>query len=290
MRIDINVIRWIRGGNFPREREMFNYLVFICGGISEPGRSPEIGGREMAAKCLRQLEETGNPEQFPPRLLILLTSPAYNDAEAIRQTIHAVRRTFAEYKSKTFANVEDESIEVPLIGASAEAVFFDRQVHDRGALLVCLASRLIEAEVRVSRGLRDNHEEAVKDLLKQLGLGLTDTEINVRNSLIGRLLLGFLPNIGRHDENLSYLAPDLHRLLLQKARTRIPLVGAVSSSPGFQFAGSEVYHDEIVAASIFTGSPFSSSFGHGLTGTDTLLRVKSLDADGRTIRMFDQEG
>src|SRR5262249_50849334 len=157
---------------------MFNYLAFICGGISEPGRSPEVDGLEMAAKCLERIEETGNPEQFPPRLLILLTSPAYTDAEAVRRTIHAIIQCFAEYKRKAFANVEDESIEVPLIGSSVEGVFFDRQIHDRGALLVCLASRLIEAEVHVSHKLRDDHEGAVTDLLKQLGLSLLDTEIN----------------------------------------------------------------------------------------------------------------
>ncbi|HEY7183211.1 MAG TPA: GAF domain-containing protein [Blastocatellia bacterium] len=269
---------------------MFNYLAFICGGISEPGRSPEADGLEMAAECLGRIEETGNPEHFPPRLLILLTSPAYGDAEIIREAIQAIRRSFAEYKSKVFAKVEDESVEVPLIGSSVEGVFFDRQVQARGALLVCLASRLIDAEVHVSRNLRDDHEGAVADLIERLGLSLLDTEINARTPLIARLLLSFLPNIGRHDENDFYIAPDLHRLILQKARTRIPLVGGVSSRPGFQFAGSEVYHDEIVAASIFTGSPFSSSFCRGLTGSGALLRVEGLGADGRTVRKFDREG
>jgi signal transduction histidine kinase/GAF domain-containing protein len=268
---------------------MFNYLAFICGGISGPGSSPEADGLEMAAKCLGRIEETGNPEQFPPRLLILLTAPAYADAEAIRRTLHAVSRSFTEYKGNVFANVEEELFEVPLIGSSVEGVFFDRQVHNRGALLVCLASRLIEAKVRVSRNLRDNHEGAVSDLLEQLGLSL-DAEINARNHLSARFLLSFLPNVGRHDENTSYIAPDLHRMLMQKARTRIPLVGGVSSRPGFQFAGSEVYQDEIVAASVFTGSPFSSSFCHGLTGTGALLRVESLGADGRTVHKFDCEG
>jgi signal transduction histidine kinase len=268
---------------------MFNYLAFICGGISEPGRSPEADGLEMAAKCLGRIEETGNPEQFPPRLLILLTSPAYADAETIRRTIHAISRSFTEYKSKVFANVEEEPIKVPLIGSSVEGVFFDRQVHDRGALLVCLASRLIESKVYVSHNISDNHEGAVADLLNQLGLSI-DAEINVRNPLTARLLLSFLPNIGRHDEKSTYTAPDLHRLLLQKARTRIPLIGGVSSRPGFQFADGEVYRNEIVAASIFTGSPFSSSFYNGLAGTGALLRVISLGADGRTVHKFDCEG
>jgi len=269
---------------------MFNYLAFVCGGISAPGSSPDADGAEIAEKCLRQLEETRNPEQFPPRLLILLTSPAYHDAEPIRQMISGIRRYVAEYKCRIFAEVRDESVEVPLIGSSVEAVFFNRQIHEHGALLVCLASRLVAAETCVSVDVHNDHEDAVNGLLKQLRLSLIDIDSRARLPLTGRLLLSFLPNTGRHDEKVSYLAPDLHRLLLQKARTRIPLVGGVSSRPGFQFAGSEVYHDRIVAASIFTGSPFSSSFSHGLIGTDTFLRVKSLSADGRTIHKFDRKG
>jgi signal transduction histidine kinase len=274
--------------DFPQEQEMYNYLAFICGGISEPGRSPEADGLEMAAKCLERIAETGNPEQFPPRLLILLTSPAYADAETIRKMIHAISRSFAEYKSEVFANVEEEPVKVPLIGSSVKGVFFDSQAQDRGALLVCLASRLIESKVYVSRNISDNHEGAVTDLLNQLGLS-SDAEINVRNPLTARLLLSFLPNIGRHEENSSYIAHDLHRLLLKEARIRIPLVGGVSSRPGFQFAGGDVYRNEIVTASIFTGAPFSSSFCRGLAGSGALLRVVSLGADGRTVHKFDGE-
>src|SRR5262249_15772804 len=126
----------------------------------------------------------------------------------------------------------------------------------------------IEAEARASGDIHGNHENAVDDLLRGLGLSILDTDRPPRIPLTGRMLLSFLPNIGRHDERVPYLTPELHHLLLQKARPRIPPVGGVSSKPGFQFAGSEVYRDRIVAASVFTGSPFSSSFslshgGHG---------------------------
>jgi signal transduction histidine kinase len=242
---------------------MFNYLAFVCGGVGAPGQSPGDDGAEMAEKCLRRLEESGAPEQFPPRLLILLTSPAYNDAGSIKRMIYGVRQAVSGYKSRACARVEAQSAEIPLIGCSVEAVFFDRRIHERGALLVCLASRLIEAEARVSGDIHNDHEDAVDDLLRRLGLSILDANSPPRIPLTGRLLLSFLPNIGHHDERVSHLTPDLHRLLLQKARTRIPLVGGVSSRPGFQFAGNEVYRDRIVAASVFTGSPFSSSFGHG---------------------------
>jgi signal transduction histidine kinase/GAF domain-containing protein len=269
---------------------MLNYLAFVCGGVSMPGRSPDADGAEMAEKCLRRLEQTGNPEQFPPRLLILLTSPAYNDTGSIKRMISSIRRAVSDYQSRAFDEVKADSAEVPLIGSSVEAVLFDRQIHEQGALLVCLASRLIEAEVRVSGDVHNDHKDAVDDLLRQLGLSILDTDSHRRMPLTGRLLLSFLPNVGRHDERISYLAPELHRLLLQNAGARIPLVGGVSSRPGFQFAGSEVYHDRIVAARVSTGSPFSSSFGHELKRTGSLLRIKSLGADHKTVYKFDREG
>jgi|GEM_PF-2533306 len=269
---------------------MFNYLAFICGGIAERGATPATDGAEIAQKCLRQLEETGNPEQFPPRLLILLTSSAYSDEGQITEMLTSIRQTVAHYKSRIFSDVESESREVPLIGSSVDAVFFNRQVYERGALLVCLASRLVEAEVLVSHDVRHYHEAAIDDLLNRLEPSYLTPESSSRKPLPDRLMLTFFPNIGRHDQRAAYLAPELHRLLREKARTRIPIVGGVSSRPGFQFVGEAVYHDELVAARISTGSPFSSSFGHGLTETTTDLRVKMLADDGRTVLAFDQPG
>src|SRR5262245_11234537 len=242
---------------------MFNYLAFVCGGVGAPGQREGDDGAEMAEKCLRRLEETGAPEQFPPRLLILLTSPAYDDAGSIKRMISGIRHAVSEHKIRSCADVEAQSAEVPLIGGSVEAVFFDRRIHERGALLVCLASRLIEAEAHASADVKNDHEAAVDGLLRELGLSILDANRPPRVPLTVRMLLSFLPNVSRRDEKVPYLTPELHRLLLQKARTRIQLVGGVSSRPGFQFAGAEVYRDRIVVASVFSGSPFSLSLSHG---------------------------
>ena len=258
---------------------MFNYLAFVCGGVDAPGQREGDDGAEMAEKCLRRLEETGAPEQFPPRLLILLTSPAYDDASSIKRMISGIRQAVTEHKSRACAEVEPQSAEVPLIGGSVEAVFFDRRIHERGALLVCLASRLIEAEARVSADVHNDHEAAVDGLLRELGLSILDADRPPRIPLTVRMLLSFLPNVSRRDEKASYLTPELHRLLLQKARIRIQLVGGVSSRPGFQFAGAEVYRDRIVVASVFSGSPFSLSLSHGpMSGSPDLsdfARIRS---------------
>src|SRR5262247_4871625 len=242
---------------------MFNYLAFVCGGVAAPGRREGDYGAEMAESCLRRPEETVAPEQFPPGLLILLTAPAYDAAGSIKRMISDIRHTVSDHIIRACADVEAKSAEVPLIGGSVEAVFFDRRIHERGALLVCLASRLIEAEAHASADVNDDHEAAVDGLLRELGLSILDANRPPRVPLTVRMLLSFLPNVSRRDEKVPYLTPELHRLLLQKARTRIQLVGGVSSRPGFQFAGSEVYRDRIVVASVFSGSPFSLSLSHG---------------------------
>ncbi|MEP7341191.1 MAG: FIST N-terminal domain-containing protein, partial [Acidobacteriota bacterium] len=269
---------------------MFNYLAFIRAGLTEPGASPATDGNELATDCLQQLKDTGNPEQFPPRLLILLTSPAYESADELGQMLIAIRQTFADYKTLVFTNTESEPTDVPLIGSSVEAVFFNRQVHDCGALLVCLASRMVEAQVCASRNLRNDHEHATHALLEDLGLNYPNPQNANQKPLTGRLLMTFFPNIGRHEGSESYLAPRLHQLLLENSRTRIPIVGGASSRPGFQFHDGQVCHDEMVAAKISSGAPFSSSFGHGLNETDQDLRVKDLADDGHTVLAFDQPG
>ncbi len=258
---------------------MFNYLAFVCGGVGAPGQHEGDNGAEMAEKCLRRLEETGAPEQFPPRLLILLTSPAYDDPGSIKRMISGIRHAVSDYKIRACAEVEAQSAEVPLIGGSVEAVFFDRRIHERGALLVCLASRLVEAEAHASADVHNDHEAAVDGLLRELGLSILEAHRPPRIPLTVRMLLSFLPNVSRRDEKASYLTPELHRLLLQKARIRIQLVGGVTSRPGFQFAGAEVYRDRIVVASVFTGSPFSLSLSHGsMSGSPDLsdfARIRS---------------
>src|SRR5262245_6253443 len=184
---------------------MFNYLAFVCGGVSAPGQHAGDDGAEMAEKCLRRLEETGAPEQFPPRLLILLTSPSYDDADSIKRMISGIRQAVSEHKNRACAEVEPQSAEVPLIGGSVDAVFFDRRIHKRGALLVCLASRLIEAEAHASADVHNDHEVAVDRLLRELRLSILDADRPPRIPLTVRMILSFLPNVSRGDEKSSYL-------------------------------------------------------------------------------------
>jgi signal transduction histidine kinase/GAF domain-containing protein len=259
---------------------MFNYLAFLHGGISQSTGDAFTDGSELSRQCLEQLKQIDNPEHFPPRLLILLASPTYLEESKAERLLAGVHRAFAE------AGFDD----IPLIGSSAAAVFFNRRTSEQGALLVCLASRMIRAVIGLSENARNAHEEAATRLLDNLELNFAETGTDP-NPQVNRLLFTFFPGFCAPGSGDKYPAPELHRLLRDLVRARVPIVGGVSSAndrnrAGLQMAGSKVYTDALVAAKLSTGFPITSSIGHGLTSTGRFLRVKRLGADRRTIIEF----
>src|SRR5215207_7754880 len=117
---------------------MANYISMIHGGIEAYTGDSQADGKSLAHHCLGELKKLDDPEQFPPRLLILLVSPAYLDLPRAGNLLAGIHQVFSE--ALTDADQEN----VPLIGCSTAAVFFNRHVYREGALLVCLASRLLE--------------------------------------------------------------------------------------------------------------------------------------------------
>ena len=55
---------------------MSDYLAFVYGGLAQPSGDTIEDGNELARQCLHQLADL-DKDRFPPRLLILLASPAY---------------------------------------------------------------------------------------------------------------------------------------------------------------------------------------------------------------------
>ncbi len=265
---------------------MSNYLAFVYGGLSAPGHSPVADGDALARQCIEKLNQINNPKQFPPGLLVLLASGAYFERPKADHLIAGVHQAFAE------AGFERQ---VPLIGSTVAATLFDGQLSEEGALLVCLASRLMEVRIAVSANARNDVEGATSHLLENLGLNFTPRGKDP-NPLVNRLLLAFFPGLGAPESGNKYPAPALHRLLREKVRARTPIVGGVSfagvsyaddrNHPGLQFAHDRVYADALVAARLETGFPFTSSIGHGLTPTGRFLRVERLAKDRRTILQF----
>src|SRR2546430_17208385 len=109
---------------------MSNYIAFVHAGIDKPGNRALEDGNTLASQCLEKLQELDNPEQFPPKLLFLLISAQYLgngeqlDEVRARQLIAGVRQSFFEAGHR----------DIPLIGSSVAAVFYDREIYHDGAL------------------------------------------------------------------------------------------------------------------------------------------------------------
>jgi signal transduction histidine kinase len=258
---------------------MPNYLTFLTGKLAAASNDARQDGLDLARQCHDQLQQVENPEQFPPQLLLLLASPAYADEHSCSLLLAGIHEEFAAHGFPR----------VPLLGCSVAAVFFDETVAERGALLVCLASRLLTAKLAVGKNARTELEKTTTHLLDSLSLNFTETG-NDPNPLVDRMLITFLPGFGHMG---SFPAPEIHHLMRRQTRARVPIVGGVSSTgtshqAGFQFAGERVYQDAVVAAKLTTGFPFSSSIVHGLTTTGKVIRVRETGATPYIISKFEE--
>jgi signal transduction histidine kinase len=262
---------------------MSDYLAFVYGGLTRPSGDALADGSELARQCLNELGDL-DKDRFPPKLLILLASPAYLDQQKAEQLLRGIHGTF----DPVHPNVN-------LIGSSVGGVFFKRCVHPEGALLMCLASRLIEARVACGKDARRHRRGAIKELLDNLKI---DESLNIDpNPLANRVILTFLPGCkGDAPKRLFYPAPGLHGRLYKGVQARIWMVGGVSSAndytrktDGWQFAGREVLRDSVVAASILTGVPIGVSLNDIFDRSERrVLRATEVDdEDRRTILKFD---
>lgn len=263
---------------------MFDYVAFIHAGIRQASNDPNKDGISLANKCIRKLKALGNKERFPPSLLILLASPAYVQKQRAHRLLKGINDTFSEKLGQ-----------VELIGSSVSAVFFDRQIHREGALLICIASTLIEAKVAHGADARFNPQRAIKELLKDLELD--PSKRTDPNPLANRLMITFMPGSNRAvDYRAIFPAPELHRLLHEGVKGRIEIIGGMSSASylslkqdGFQFANRRVLRDSVVAASVVTGIPIGVSLNNGLESTKRVLKVTKLARDKKTVIEFNGE-
>ncbi|NOT60634.1 MAG: hypothetical protein HOP19_10475 [Acidobacteria bacterium] len=255
---------------------MNSYLAFLPSGIEQYSGNAERDGKQLALGCIERLSRLNDPAQFPPQLLILLTTPAYLDRSRMRKLLNGVSHSFekADYPA------------VPLLGCSTAAVFFQRRPYDKGALLICLASRLLEAQVAIGRQATQHPEAAIDELLAELKLHAEGEDLN---PFANRTLITFFPGF----DQKQYPAPAIHQILRNKLRARVPIFGGVASADdperihsGLVFTDEEVHYHALVAASVTSGTPFGFSLSHGLTLTNRLLRVAQFSAEAKLIYSF----
>lgn len=266
---------------------MHDFLAFTHSHIEALTDDAYSGGVTLAIDCLKQIKLINNPKRFPPRLLILLTSPEYYELEKAEQLLNGIQDTFAQI------NFKKEPQEVPLIGCDVAAVFCEEKIYAKGALLICLASHLIKVQVAVGENARQAPQKAIENLLK--GMELNPVGRVDPNPLANRLLLTFLPGFKVEKGEEFYPAPGLHRLLREGVQARVGLTGGVcsvgdarSGKEGFLYAGRRAYKDAAVAAKINSGIPIGVSLNYDFEPTNKVLQVTEVSDDKRTILAFDK--
>jgi len=258
---------------------MFNYLAFIHFGIevATPAGAHK-DGETLAHGCAKQLRQW-DPERFPPKLFILLASPAYLQSPAAQQLLDGVHQglRYAGYPSRD------------LIGCSVAAVFFNRKVYPKGALLMCLASRLLEVEVAAASVVDSTPQEVARTVLESLDL---DSDAgHDPNPFANRTLFAFLP--GNRPE--GYIAAKLHECLRERLWARVPIIGGVSSGyvegrgfpAGLQFANRQANKNLVVAANITSRTLSGMSVSDNLRETFDSIRVDELGNDSRSVKLLD---
>lgn len=278
---------------------MFNYLAFLYGGIEAPTDNLTEDGKRLAENCMEKLKRLKNREQFPPKLLILLASPAF------------FKRGTAHLLTNGIYDVFDRKVR--LIGSSAAAVFFrndlgEHKIYPDGAVLVCLASRLIEPEVVVSeirpKSSIGEAEQSGSDVGKAIDKVVTQLKLGPSISdspsqLPHRLILSFFPSFGGNDIEARELTEKLQERLWRRVHYKIPIVGGVSSvndpkrqALSYQFIDTKVYSKSIVAALISCGVPFDESLSNGIhweNQDDTrTLKAPVFSQSRMTIKSFDK--
>ncbi len=75
---------------------MPSYPAFLHSGIESPSEDTFNDGIQLIRNCVSQLDEFEDREQFPPRLLILLTSPAYLDQRKAQLLLDGIHQAFSD--------------------------------------------------------------------------------------------------------------------------------------------------------------------------------------------------
>jgi hypothetical protein len=284
--------------NKPGASLMFNCLAFLESGIAAPSADPTEDGRRMATACMKKLIKLDDEEQFPPKLLILLASPEFLKDSKASKLITGVYHVF--------------STKVPLIGSSVAAVFYRNKIHAKGALLICLASRLIKATVAFGENanLNEKINEAITNLLVGLELKpysqlnqpspnnsahIDILERRISTPLPHRLLISFFPGSGTNALESRSLTEALHERLWQEVDYQIPIVGGVSSAndrsrkrKGLQFVNREVYNDAVVSALINSGVPLGERLTNGIHWVEeSAHKVTKISKSGQYIEKFE---
>lgn len=257
---------------------MKTYLEFAFAGAAEPSSDGLEDARQLAMRCCEQLSALGDDDRFKPQLLVLLATPAFLADGRAHEMVPGIREVFCMHYGRV----------VPLIGSSAAAVFYPAKaddpakdhsyrINDKGAVLIAIASKFLEAKVGVSDIEETKIASAVSTLLGRLDL---DPKNGLSNPRTSQKLMTFLPNLA------TTVPSEIANELFEGLAHRMPVTGGVSyafghegSSVSYQFTESGVYTGAIVAAKLSFKVPVGSGLGWSLDSTHQEVPVGSASSD-----------
>lgn len=243
------------------------------GRLKEPprGGSGTDAGRRLAENCLTHID----CELFPPKLFtVWLTSALQPYAEVLAGICDTLR--------------ERGLGDVPVIGTSVAACWSEAQIHERGGLLIGLASRWLNVTAALVEDAERHPQRAAKRLLQ----ALSDDGISDINPRGNRFLMMYQPGYDPSDAT-RYCGPEIVDEINRLTYGRLHLFGGVScenvqSELGWQFYNRQVVQRGLCGALVESDIAYGIGLNHGLVSTGEHLHVKEVAADGRTILQFDE--
>ena len=248
------------------------YFRFAVGKLKSPSGSLAEDGTRLVEGCIAHL---GDPSRFPPALFILLPTPSF---VPYRPLLIGVRNKLADLG---FGNV-------PLIGASVAVCVFDSEAHEQGAMLVCLASRLVEARASVGLDAQNDPEKAVGDILRELALS-GEQEMNPFDD---HFLLTFLPGLAEGSQASECRADELMAEIRDHTLNALPIFGGVASNgiipqgATYQFLNDGVYTGAAVVALVKCRLVRVFALAEGLKEGERAFRVRGVSQNGHVVTEF----
>jgi len=248
---------------------MNTHLEIKVGGLKKPSNFSGLDAARLLHRCTTGLDV----HSFPPKLFILWATPSFAPYDALVSDLRE------QLNKKGFRDV-------PLIGASVAACFFDRRVEQCGATLICLASRFMDIQVGSVQFSRNNPVGAAERLCRNLALGKAALS-NTENSF----LITFVAGHSAQLDPLDYRASEFFEGLRCSIGREFCVFGGVSSGglergPGHQFLNEKVLHDHNVSALVTSDVAFECGIHHGLKATGHRLTVTAVSEEGRVVAGF----
>lgn len=247
-----------------------NYLDFSLGTLDGPSGHPRWDAKRLVSECLKRLSR----DEFPPRLFVLWLTPEFKPYDII---VAAVSEELARQGLG----------DVPVIGTSAAVVWFGGRTHEKGAVLSCLASRLVHVRVAHEPHADVDPKKAVRHLCQNLGLS-GDRDVNPRGN---RSLMLYLPGYLDDGDPAKYRAAEILDHLKRNTFGQLHMFGGVSSDgpvrgKGSQFLNGQVHQRTAVAALVTSDIVYGIGINDGLVSTGEYYQVERVDDSGQIIQSF----